>query len=386
MPRFFIGRHDVKNLQEATERICQLKGSLIALDALLPALIDALPLSAHADVMASFDAHAEAARTILLPTDISDVVLAAFEHDVARNRQMLSRCSPTVAGPSQRPTVDALLLTTTRISTFLGARVLTSASGFFFRRGARLFLVTNRHVFADEASAHFPDRIEIGVHTDQHDLTSHAVISLPLYEDALSRWRDAKDTGGAVDVATIEIPPGGLPPDAVLEAFDETHLDAGREDIAIGDALSSRPGRHRDRGRADHRRLPARLPRHRAPSGGGSKRVDRLVLRRPVPAAGVLPHRRANSPRKQRCASLATSSTGRRRLAGLTVAAPGHSFDTNGHAHPRPRRGRVARAQLRLVCGCPGAVDRMRNMPPSRERTKRLASPWRRSAQPEGAS
>ena len=228
----------MNNLQEATERICELKGSLIALDALLPALIDALPLSAHADVMASFDAHAEAARTILLPTDISDVGLAEFGDEVAPNRQMLSRCSPTVAGPSQRPTVDALLLTTTRISTFLGARVLTSASGFFFRRGARLFLVTNRHVFADEASAHFPDRIEIGVHTDQHDLTSHAVISLPLYEDALSRWRDAKDTGGAVDVATIEIPPGGLPPDAVLEAFDETHLDAGREDIAIGDALT----------------------------------------------------------------------------------------------------------------------------------------------------
>jgi len=228
----------MKNLQEATERICQLKGSLIALDALLPALMETLPPSAHAGLMASFDAHAEAARTILLPTDISDVVLAAFEHDIARNRAMLSRCSPSVAGDPLHATVDALLLATTRIGTFLGTRALTSASGFFFRRDHRLFLVTNRHVFADDASAHFPDRVEIGVHIDPQDLTKHAVVSLPLYKDALSQWRDAKDTGGPVDVATIEIPRGCLPPDAVLQAFDETHLDAGREDIAIGDALT----------------------------------------------------------------------------------------------------------------------------------------------------
>jgi len=228
----------VKNLQEATERICQLKGSLIALDALLPAVIETLPPSAHASLMRSFDAHAEAARTIMLPTDISDLVLAAFEHDIARNRAMLARGAPAAAEGAPASPVDALLLTSTRITTLIGTRVLTSASGFFFRRDDRLFLVTNRHVFSDEPSGHFPDRIEIGVHTDRLDLTRYAVVSLPLYRDALSQWRDAKDTGGAVDVATIEIPPGTLPPDTVLQAFDETHLETGGEDIAIGDALT----------------------------------------------------------------------------------------------------------------------------------------------------
>jgi S1-C subfamily serine protease len=133
--------------------------------------------------------------------------------------------------------VDALLLTTTRVTTFIGPRVLTSASGFFFRRGGRLFLVSNRHVFADEASEHYPDRVEVGFHTDRRDLTKYAVVSLPLYRDALSQWRDAKDTGGAVDVAVIEIPPEILPADAVLLAFDETHLEARDEVVAIGDAL-----------------------------------------------------------------------------------------------------------------------------------------------------
>ena len=79
----------LKNLQEATERICELKGSLVALDALVPALIEALPASARAKLMESFDANAEAARTVMLHADISDVVLAAFERDVMRHRAVL---------------------------------------------------------------------------------------------------------------------------------------------------------------------------------------------------------------------------------------------------------------------------------------------------------
>jgi len=228
----------MKNLQEATERICQLKGNLIALDALLPALMETVHPVDQARLTASFEAHAEAARTVLLHTDISDVVLATFEHEIERNRAILARhASASKPGPA-RASVDALLLTVTRISTFIGSRVLTSASGFFFRRGGRLFLVSNRHVFADEPSKHFPDRVEIGVHTDREDLTRHAIVSLPLYRESLSQWRDARDTGGSVDVATIEIAQDALPPDAVLDAFDETHLEAIGEAIAIGDALT----------------------------------------------------------------------------------------------------------------------------------------------------
>lgn len=227
----------MKNLQEATERICELKGSQVALDALVPAVIDALSASARARLLVSFDAHAEAARTAMLPADISDLVLASFERDVARNRALLqSRIGPVASAPPA--TVDALLLTATRISTFVADRVLTSASGFFYRRGERLFLVSNRHVFADADSGHFPDRIEIGVHTHPHDLTQHAVVSLPLYGDGLGLWREATDTGRPIDVAAMPVPTAALPTEAVLQAFDETHLDAGDEELAIGDALT----------------------------------------------------------------------------------------------------------------------------------------------------
>lgn len=227
----------MKNLQEATERICELKGSQVALDALVPAVIDALSAAARARLLASFDAHAEAARTAMLHADISDLVLASFERDVARNQSLLqSRIGPARSAPPAN--VDALLLTTTRITTFSAARVLTSASGFFFRRADRLFLVSNRHVFSDAESGHFPDRIEIGVHTDRQDLTRHAVVSLPLYRDGLSQWREATDTGGAVDIAAMDIPAAALPADAVLQAFDESHLETREEEVAIGDALT----------------------------------------------------------------------------------------------------------------------------------------------------
>lgn len=227
----------MKNLQEATERICELKGSQVALDALLPAVIDALSVPARARLMASFDAHAEAARTAMLHADISDLVLATFERDVARNRAVLQRG----AGPARSAApaaVDALLLTTTRIDTCLDGRHLTSASGFFYRSGGQLFLVSNRHVFADDDSGHRPDRIDIGIHTDPQDLTRQARVSLPLYREGLAQWREVVKDGDAVDIAAIPIPADSLPADALLQAFDETHLAPRGEEVAIGDALA----------------------------------------------------------------------------------------------------------------------------------------------------
>ena len=229
----------MKNLQEATERICELKGSLVALNALVPAVVDVLGASSREKLVASFDVHAEAARTVMLHTDISDLVLATFERDVARNRALLQRtirAEPSAAPPA---TVDALLLTATRVTTYAGSRVLTSASGFFFRRGARLFLVSNRHVFEDPPSGHLPDRIEIEVHTDVQDLTKYVVVSLPLYREGFRQWRESADMGRqAVDVVAIEIPAGQLPADAALEAFDESHLNAEGDQVAIGDVLT----------------------------------------------------------------------------------------------------------------------------------------------------
>ena len=229
----------MKNLQDATERICELKGGQVALDALVPAIIDALCAPSRARLAASFDAHAEAARTAMLHADISDVVLSTFERDVARNRALLQRGRRPEPDAAPTAPIDALLFATTRVDTFAGERVLTSASGFFFRRADRLFLVSNRHVFEDAPSGHLPDRVEIGVHTDVRDLTRYVRLSLPLYRDGPRLWRETTGQNGAViDVAVLEIPSDLVPAEAVLRAFDDSHIAADGEDVAIGDALA----------------------------------------------------------------------------------------------------------------------------------------------------
>ena len=72
----------MKNLQQATERICELKGSLLALDALLTAMLHSMPHDARHRVLMRFAEHAEVARTALLHGDISEHTLSAFERDV----------------------------------------------------------------------------------------------------------------------------------------------------------------------------------------------------------------------------------------------------------------------------------------------------------------
>jgi hypothetical protein len=132
----------------------------------------------------------------------------------------------------------AILLTTVRITTWLGAGSLSSATGFFYRRDSRLFLVTNRHVLVDVPSNHFPDRLEIEVHTDARDLTRYVVFSIPLYGNGLGLWRQASDSAGTVDVAVIEIEVDRLPETAVLQAFEPAHLELHGEAVTIGDALT----------------------------------------------------------------------------------------------------------------------------------------------------
>ncbi|WP_299785540.1 trypsin-like peptidase domain-containing protein [Ramlibacter sp.] len=132
--------------------------------------------------------------------------------------------------------MEPLLLSVARVSTFDGERALTAATGFFFERGERLFLVTGRHVLIDVPTAHRPDRVEITVHTDAVDLTRSAVVSLWLYRDGKSAWRQAEDSGGEIDVAAIELPRDTLPEGIVLRAFTLAHLESALEEVGIGTA------------------------------------------------------------------------------------------------------------------------------------------------------
>ena len=129
---------------------------------------------------------------------------------------------------------EQLLLTTTRLSTFAGERPLSAASGFFFAREERLYLVTSRHVLHDPTTSHLPDRIELTLHLDRELLAQTTVASLPLYANGTALWRQAKDSGGEVDVAVLPVDRQALPPQAVMECFTPENLAHALDSVETG--------------------------------------------------------------------------------------------------------------------------------------------------------
>ena len=133
--------------------------------------------------------------------------------------------------------IDSILLTATRVFTFSHQLPLTNASGFFFERDGRLFLVTSRHVVIDEPSAHLPDRIEIELHMDPENMARSSGFSIPLYVRGESTWRQGIDAGGQIDVAVVEIERAALPQTTVFRAFKPEHLYGTADHIAVGTSL-----------------------------------------------------------------------------------------------------------------------------------------------------
>ena len=133
--------------------------------------------------------------------------------------------------------IESILLTAARLSTFKQQQVLTNASGFFFERDKRLFLVTSRHVMIDEPSKHFPDRVEIELHIDQNNLTKSTGFSIPLYRNGKSLWRQGIDSAGDIDVAVIEIERAPLPESMLYRAFTPEHLLNTFDQIEVGTSL-----------------------------------------------------------------------------------------------------------------------------------------------------
>jgi S1-C subfamily serine protease len=129
------------------------------------------------------------------------------------------------------------LLTAARICTFEQQRLLTNASGFFFERDERLFLVTSRHVMIDEESHHLPDRLEIELHNDPENMAKSTGFSIPLYRNGKAVWHQGLDSAGQIDVAAIEIDRSVLAEPTVYRAFNPAHLLNAIEHIEIGVSL-----------------------------------------------------------------------------------------------------------------------------------------------------
>lgn len=133
--------------------------------------------------------------------------------------------------------IESILLSAAPVVTFNGRQQLTNASGFFFERDDRIFLVTSRHVMVDEPSEHFPDRIEIELHTDPENIAETTGFSMPLYREGKSLWRQGMDSAGGIDVAAIEIDRPALPERLVFRRFTPQHLLAVHDTVEIGTSV-----------------------------------------------------------------------------------------------------------------------------------------------------
>jgi hypothetical protein len=129
--------------------------------------------------------------------------------------------------------IEPVLLSVTPILTYHGSAPLTNATGFFFERKDRLYLVTSQHVFFDDENDHHPDRIVIKFHVDPGNATRTTDFSIPLYHDALSAWVAGTDTAGKIDVAVIEVDRSALPTDVAFFAFTPDNLLERDENIEI---------------------------------------------------------------------------------------------------------------------------------------------------------
>jgi hypothetical protein len=74
----------MENLQEATEKICDLKGSLLMHDLFIAAILQVLPENDLARLLVAFEQEAEAARGVLLGAVVSEHTISALERDVQR--------------------------------------------------------------------------------------------------------------------------------------------------------------------------------------------------------------------------------------------------------------------------------------------------------------
>ena len=133
--------------------------------------------------------------------------------------------------------IESLLLAVTRVTTVLNKKEKTNATGFFFEREGRLYLVTARHVLRDEASDHHPDSILIELHVDPDNVVEATRFMIPLFKDGKSVWREGVDSAGEVDVAVIQLDRSALPATLSMKAFTPGHLVRQFDEIEVGTSI-----------------------------------------------------------------------------------------------------------------------------------------------------
>ena len=131
--------------------------------------------------------------------------------------------------------IEPLLLTAAHVSTFAGQQLLSNASGFYFEREERLYVITSRHVVFNRTERAFP-RSHRTRTARRDNIAASTGFSIPLYRNGQGVWRQGADGSGDIDVAVIELVRSALPESMVYQAFTPEHLPKP-EDVEVGASL-----------------------------------------------------------------------------------------------------------------------------------------------------
>ncbi|MEM8737945.1 MAG: serine protease [Planctomycetota bacterium] len=149
--------------------------------------------------------------------------------------------------------IDSRLVRVAKVLTFNHGRQIGNATAFFFLRDGFLYLITNRHVVCDTVNQLFPDRLQVRVHDNPEDLTSHGELWLDVLDDrGRPRWREHPALGAAADVVAIPINDPMVIANWHVDTFGPEHLlderaglPLGQEVIVIGFPLGFEDTLHR---------------------------------------------------------------------------------------------------------------------------------------------
>jgi len=99
--------------------------------------------------------------------------------------------------------IDPLAASVTRLAAIQDRKLKSSATGFFYNKNGRIFLVTNRHVLIDEGKDHYPEIIKFIVHINSSNVRENREITLGLYDDSgKMKW---KEINPMIDVAAFDV-------------------------------------------------------------------------------------------------------------------------------------------------------------------------------------
>lgn len=131
--------------------------------------------------------------------------------------------------------IDRLVTSVARILGRKEKKVISFATGFFFEYAEGLYLITNRHVVADEEDGCLPDELILRLHTNPKNIRENDDYPIPLYDSSRNPlWLENTDNGAEIDLVAISLDADQIRSRFAVAPFNHNNLVPPNIQIPIG--------------------------------------------------------------------------------------------------------------------------------------------------------